>query len=121
MKPPAVVRIMSEGNKVSVLWGAVSAGVTVSVIPFGPCVQGHGQNAKLRSDDFFTSAHTREEGNEVTISDLVLEAYRPHAREDARGCRAVAFVILTHGAGRPGGMAATMRAAGWSGQGSPET
>ena len=47
--------------------------------------------------------------------------YRPHAREDARGCRAVAFVILTHGAGRPGGMAATMRAAGWSGQGSPET
>lgn len=39
--------------------------------------------------------------------------YRPHAREDARGCRAVAFVILTHGAGCPGGMAATMRAAGF--------
>ncbi len=59
------------------------------------------------------TAHTRERmpGSDKFCHHLIL--YRPHAREDARGCRAVAFVILTHGAGCPGGMAATMRAAGF--------
>ena len=59
------------------------------------------------------TARTREDENLRKPQVKAAIEYRLHAREDARECRAVAFVILTHGAGCPGGMAATMRAAGF--------